>query len=674
MQLTTGSVVDRYTVDGILGEGGMAVVYRVRHNQLGTHHALKVLTIASAQIAKRLVQEGRVQATLRHPNIVAVTDIVDLGGSPGLIMELVNGPSLDDFLVRESLSLEQVDALAAGILAGVASAHAQDLIHRDLKPANIMLSITPSGLVPKVTDFGLAKLLTGGGESSSTRTGSTMGTPHYMSPEQIRDSKNVGLPADVFSLGAILYEMVTQQRAFEGEDLLAIFNAVANGEYTPVRELRPEIPDRMERAIVGALKVDLADRIASVAELQAIWAGGETAAFPAPVAGPWDAAVMAKANQLSASGESEAPDPTGNPRAVEAVAEASMAARGAPTVPSDGSLVPVSGGASDSLVSARSLLIGVGSTAAVVGLGGVTLLAVVLVLGVVWQASDSGGFSAPAVEAVTEVEMGPEAAPEARSEPEVAPDVKPKASPRRVRTPVAPAPPEATPEPGPAQDAEPSEEETVEVDEVVGSVGEPEASEGEDTDVPLEAVAEAEEVSAPETPDLPEPAQPVTVPSDPLDALPADLRSQSTSVRMDGLTMREAQPDATWIYATVVRHDPHSEVRKKAWRIVLNRWRRGIGPKMEHQRIVAWMLGDGTSDQRIEGIDYVSRYGTDVNLLASTLDDPRTSVRRAAVTGISAMAPRTGQKVTARILLDDRAKVEADSKTATLIEKALSDL
>jgi len=691
MQLTTGSIVDRYTVVGTLGEGGMAMVYRVRHNQLGTEHALKVLTIASVQIAERLLQEGRVQATLRHPNIVAVTDIVDLSGSPGLIMELVNGPSLDDFLVREMLSLDQVDALASGILAGVAAAHAQDLIHRDLKPANIMLAITPAGLVPKVTDFGLAKLLTGGGGNSHTRTGSTMGTPHYMAPEQIRDSKNVGPRADVFSLGVILYEMVTQQRAFDGEDLLAIFNAVASGEYVPVRDHRPALPDRMERAITGALQVALTDRVASVAELQAIWSGGEVSVAPAPMAGPWDTEVLAKASSMSASAErpveSAVADPGSPPTTLQ---ESQRSVAG----PSDGSLVPVSA-SSDSLVNTRSLLIGVGSTAALLGMVTIVLMTGLVGAAVLWTSVDGvEGVDAPPVlsdEAPAAVVEDSDV-PEAEAVPEAVPKraaVRPKASQSgdggRDRAPMPE--PVAAVEDGPSPesvvaDAPVDLEEAVDPDGVVPEEDPEVADDADDgaadeVDEPVadEPVADADAVLDEVVDPHHEPIERVLdePTGDPRDKLPPDLRSQSTSVRMDGLSMREDQADATWIYDVVVRHDPHSEVRKKAWRTILLRWRRGVGSKMEHQRVVVWMLSTGTSDQQVEAIDYIARFGTDVNLLAPPLADSRSAVRRAAVDGIGVMVGRTGQKVSARMLLEDLAKTEQDSKTLSKIESTLSE-
>src|SRR5688500_7635502 len=206
--IQSGTVIDRYTVESLVGEGGMAVVFRVRHNTLGTLHALKVLTLSSRQIRERLKQEGQFQAKLQHPNVVAVTDVIDLGGTDALIMEYVDGPSLDALMRRQRLTIAQADELADGILAGVGEAHRLGYVHRDLKPGNVLLKVTAQGYLPKVTDFGLAKSFGEGSDPgrAQTRTGSTMGTPHYMSPEQVRDSKNVGPRSDIFSLGALLYK------------------------------------------------------------------------------------------------------------------------------------------------------------------------------------------------------------------------------------------------------------------------------------------------------------------------------------------------------------------------------------------------------------------------------------------------------------------------------------
>ncbi len=291
MNLESGTVIDRYTIEGRLGNGGMAVVYRARHNQLGTLHAIKVLLMPAQAVRERLLQEGRVQATLRHPNIVTVTDVIEVGGSPGLVMELVEGPSLDALLAEVRLTVEQADELARGILAGVAEAHRYGLIHRDLKPANVLLQARDHGFVPKVMDFGLAKILTTGEGpvGTQTRSGMAMGTPCYMAPEQIRSARTVDKRADVFSLGALLYEMVTGERAFDGPDLMAIFTRVTEGRYNPVTDRAPEAPDRIVRAIAAALEVDREKRVPDCDTLLRLWMGQAT---PSTRGGAWSADLL----------------------------------------------------------------------------------------------------------------------------------------------------------------------------------------------------------------------------------------------------------------------------------------------------------------------------------------------------------------------------------------------
>jgi Tol biopolymer transport system component/serine/threonine protein kinase len=283
MDLAPGTAIKQYTVEAVLGHGGMAIVYAVRHRTLGSAFALKMLRVHSADVARRLLLEGRAQGALRHPNVVAVTDTIDWEGQLGLVMELVEGPSLEQLLARRRLGLDEADALARGILDGVAAAHARDLVHRDLKPGNVLLARTGTGLVPKITDFGLAKLLDAAAGPTSTRSGVGMGTPPYMAPEQIRDAASADARADVFSLGAILYELVTGQRAFDGKDAWDVFSAIQAGKYTPPGELVRDLPDRMAAAIAGALEVDRDRRIRSVDALATMWAGGT--ATPAV---PWD--------------------------------------------------------------------------------------------------------------------------------------------------------------------------------------------------------------------------------------------------------------------------------------------------------------------------------------------------------------------------------------------------
>ncbi len=307
-QLAPATVVDRYVVERSLGTGGMATVYLVRHQRLGTAHALKLLHLPTASIRDRLMQEGRIQGGLHHPNVVNVTDVVDWRGAPGLIMEFVDGPALDGFLSATQLTVEQADSLARGLITGVGAAHRQGLVHRDLKPGNILLRQMEGEIVPKITDFGLVKLHDGSAPSGGqkTRSGVAMGTPSYMAPEQIRDASSVDLRADIFSLGAILYELVTGRRAFYGDDMLEIFDRVRDADYRPVHELVKDLPDRMKAAIDGALQVDLDERIPDCQTLLQIWTDGDATPLRS---GIWDQTTREHVRALSPT-SMPPPDPS----------------------------------------------------------------------------------------------------------------------------------------------------------------------------------------------------------------------------------------------------------------------------------------------------------------------------------------------------------------------------
>src|SRR5687768_5998698 len=173
MELAPGTRIGRYTVEALLGRGGMASVFRVRHDELGTHYALKLLDMTSPIVRERLIEEGRMQSRLRHPNVVSVFDVVVHESCPGLVMEYVDGPSLHLLIHAEPDIPPPVrDAIVSGIVYGVRAAHKVGLVHRDLKPANILLARTDEQLVAKVADFGLAKVADSDSTHRRTRTGS----------------------------------------------------------------------------------------------------------------------------------------------------------------------------------------------------------------------------------------------------------------------------------------------------------------------------------------------------------------------------------------------------------------------------------------------------------------------------------------------------------------------
>jgi len=269
-------------VEEAVGVGSMGEVFRVRHVDRGTVHALKYLALPARKVRQRLLREAEVQTRLSHPNVVTLTEVIEIEGDPGLVMEYVDGPSLAAWLETHKPSAQEAEALFRGIVAGVAHAHRRGLVHRDLKPANVLLARTAQGLVPKVADFGIAKVLEStspraGDTSGLTRTGMSLGSPPYMAPEQIRDARSVDRTADIWSLGAILYELVLHRRAFDGNDVLAVLNAAQAASYPPPRTIKADLPERFVRVIEGCLKADPEARFESAEDVVAALEDGGAA-------------------------------------------------------------------------------------------------------------------------------------------------------------------------------------------------------------------------------------------------------------------------------------------------------------------------------------------------------------------------------------------------------------
>lgn len=264
-QLEPGQIVDRYRVEGVLGRGGVATVYAVRHQRLGSLHALKVISVTTSAFRKRLLQEGRGQAGLRHPNVVSVFDVLEVNGAPALLMEYVGGPTLGHFLRKGKYTLDQALWLFRGVVLGVSAAHRRGLVHRDLKPENVLLAPTNDGFVPKVTDFGLVKMLKQ--TDGVTQMGAAVGTAPYMAPEQIVDAADADERVDLWALGCILYEIVAGRRPFQGNDTLDTFNRIRMGNYKPLREAAPDAPERVLLAVDKLLQIDRDHRMSNCDEL-----------------------------------------------------------------------------------------------------------------------------------------------------------------------------------------------------------------------------------------------------------------------------------------------------------------------------------------------------------------------------------------------------------------------
>jgi serine/threonine-protein kinase len=272
--LQAGVRLGRYTIAAVLGRGGMGTVYRATDSSLGRDVALKVLPPEVASDPDRLERfrrEARALAALNHPHIVTIYSVEQEGDVHFLTMELVAGRALDQLIANQPLAIERVRQVAKAVAEALSAAHDKGIIHRDLKPANIVLS--ESGLT-KVLDFGLSKIsvtapaLAGGSATHlGTAIGYVLGTPAYMSPEQV-SGVTVDERSDIFSMGVLLYEMVTGLRPFNGPSPAELTSSILRDAPTPVGELRPTAPGDLSRVIARCLEKNPSARFASMAELR----------------------------------------------------------------------------------------------------------------------------------------------------------------------------------------------------------------------------------------------------------------------------------------------------------------------------------------------------------------------------------------------------------------------
>lgn len=256
----------RYSLLEPLGAGGMGVVYRARDEKLERVVAVKVLpqgSLSSEAARSRFRGEALALARLNHPNIAALYDVGEQDGIDYLVMECVPGQSLRERLRDGPLPLTEGTRIACEIAEALDEAHAQGVVHRDLKPANLMM--TPRGQA-KVLDFGVAKLLEATNTTQSLlETSGPVGTPLYMSPEQACGRK-VDARTDFWSLGVLYYEMLTGRLPFEGNSAVAVLCAITSDRYTPIRQVKPGLPEEAERIVSRALEKDPARRYATAAE------------------------------------------------------------------------------------------------------------------------------------------------------------------------------------------------------------------------------------------------------------------------------------------------------------------------------------------------------------------------------------------------------------------------
>ncbi|MDP3217510.1 MAG: serine/threonine-protein kinase, partial [Deltaproteobacteria bacterium] len=269
--LAPGASFGAYTVERCVGRGGMGAVYEARHRELGKRVALKALhrrVAVDPRARARFLAEGRATSRLRHPHVVDVSDHGILDGVPFLVMEFLEGETLEALIAREgALPVARAAEIMLPVCAAVSATHQQGIVHRDLKPANIFLSRDGLGREQvKVLDFGVSRI-----ESPDvdglTSTGALIGTPWYMSPEQAQDPRNARAPSDQYTIGVILAECVTGRRAFEGKSLYPVLRNIVMGAMARPRSLRPDLPEDFEAVVLRAAHVDISARYDSVDDL-----------------------------------------------------------------------------------------------------------------------------------------------------------------------------------------------------------------------------------------------------------------------------------------------------------------------------------------------------------------------------------------------------------------------
>jgi eukaryotic-like serine/threonine-protein kinase len=265
----------KYRIERVLGQGGMGVVVAAQHVQLAQRVALKFLlpeACSHGEAVARFLREARAAVQIQSEHVARVSDVGQLdNGAPYMVMEFLHGSDLGATLAaRGPLPvLEAVDYVLQAMEA-VAEAHSIGIVHRDLKPANLFLTRRRDGsALVKVLDFGISKATQGEAGLSLTSTSAVMGSPFYMSPEQVRSAKDVDARADIWALGVILHELLAGAPPFSADTASALFAAIIADPPAPVRERRPDVPAALEAVLARCFEKDRNRRYANVAELAA---------------------------------------------------------------------------------------------------------------------------------------------------------------------------------------------------------------------------------------------------------------------------------------------------------------------------------------------------------------------------------------------------------------------
>jgi serine/threonine protein kinase len=265
MSMVKNLLAGRYLLEEQIARGGMGEVWRARDTTLDRPVAVKLLHDSLAgdeKAAERFRREALTAAQISHPNMANVFDYIEEDGQPGIVMELVPGETLAHRLAKKKkIPMREAVRITDDVLSALSAAHTAGIVHRDIKPANILL--TPAGEV-KVTDFGIARSLS---DASLTQTGTVMGTAHYSAPEQVR-GESASPATDIYSMGVVLYEMLTGERPYSGDTPIAVAMARLSEDPPHPKELRPTIPAALDAVVMRALAREPSDRFASAAEMR----------------------------------------------------------------------------------------------------------------------------------------------------------------------------------------------------------------------------------------------------------------------------------------------------------------------------------------------------------------------------------------------------------------------
>lgn len=282
-------VAGRYELETCVGRGGMGEVWEAIDTRLQCPVAVKLLTTQGkegAELSRRFLREARLAAAVRHPNVVHATDFGLHEGVPFMVMEYCPGGDLLERVGRGPLPIEDAVAICVSVLRGLGAIHDQGILHRDIKPENVFMVETPDGPLPKILDFGVSKVFapeTGRRSAMTTQHGFVIGTPHYMSPEAARGVKDLDERTDIYSVGILLYEMITGTVPFDSDNPGDLLLDVITGTAEPVTTLRPDTPPEIVAVIERAMARERDERFSNTREfVQALYDASEAARFSDP--------------------------------------------------------------------------------------------------------------------------------------------------------------------------------------------------------------------------------------------------------------------------------------------------------------------------------------------------------------------------------------------------------